>query len=225
MDRTVTRLTAQKRNPNRINVFLDDEFAFSLDRLAAAWLEIGQTISPSRIQELIQNDALENSHRKVMNLLSIRPRTAHEIQQYLIKTGLPPTTREIILGRLKETGLLSDTKFALAWTENRQTMHPRSQRMIAMEMRNKGIAREDIEFALAQSDDDSNLARNLVEQLKHKFNGLDRQTFRRKMTGILARKGFDSEIIQQTVQQTWQDWNGERTTLETKEDVEWKTTS
>ena len=34
----ITALTVQKKNPNRVNVHLDGEFAFGLARIVAAWL-------------------------------------------------------------------------------------------------------------------------------------------------------------------------------------------
>ena len=50
MGRKITALKAQKRNSQRINVYLDDEFAFGLSRFAAAWLQIGQELSPKKLK-------------------------------------------------------------------------------------------------------------------------------------------------------------------------------
>jgi hypothetical protein len=52
MTREVTALKAQKKNPNRINVYLDGEFAFGLARIVAAWLTIGQHLSEVDIDRL-----------------------------------------------------------------------------------------------------------------------------------------------------------------------------
>ena len=59
MGRKVTALKKQKRNAQRINVYLDGEFAFGLSRYAAAWLQVGQELSPEKIQELQEVDAQE----------------------------------------------------------------------------------------------------------------------------------------------------------------------
>ena len=50
MDQKITALKAQKRNPNRINVYLDGIFAFGLARVVAAWLQVGQTLSDEKIE-------------------------------------------------------------------------------------------------------------------------------------------------------------------------------
>ena len=69
MGRKVTALKAQKRNSQRINVYLDDEFAFGLSRYAATWLQIGQELSPEKIKELQDIDAQEVAYQRALNLL------------------------------------------------------------------------------------------------------------------------------------------------------------
>ena len=56
MGKRITKITAQKRNPNRVNIFLDGEFAFSLDRLNAAWLTKGRQLSESEIEQLLTKE-------------------------------------------------------------------------------------------------------------------------------------------------------------------------
>ena len=49
MNHRITAIQAQKRNPQRVSVFLDGEFAFGLSRIVAAWLAVGQEISDEKI--------------------------------------------------------------------------------------------------------------------------------------------------------------------------------
>mgnify|MGYP000952684904 FL=1 len=77
MDRTITALTAQKKNPQRINVFLDGEFAFGLQRIVAAWLIVGQTLSEEKINQLRSDDQSEIAYQKAINLLSYQIGRAH----------------------------------------------------------------------------------------------------------------------------------------------------
>ena len=59
MEKTVTAFKIQKRNPQRVNVYLDNEFAFGLYRVTAAWLEIGQVLTEERMRELQVADESE----------------------------------------------------------------------------------------------------------------------------------------------------------------------
>ncbi len=43
-ERRITSLKVQKKNPNRVSIYLDEEFAFGVSRIVAAWLHVGQDI-------------------------------------------------------------------------------------------------------------------------------------------------------------------------------------
>ena len=68
MDQEITALKAQKKNPNRISVFLDGEYAFGLARIVAAWLKIGQVLSEEDIDRLKQQDTMEVAYQKGLQL-------------------------------------------------------------------------------------------------------------------------------------------------------------
>ena len=55
----ITALQVQKRNPNRVNIHLDGEFAFGVARIVAAWLRIGQELSEEKIGQLQAEDGRE----------------------------------------------------------------------------------------------------------------------------------------------------------------------
>jgi len=52
MKKTITEISAQKRNRRRVNISLDGSYAFSLDRLTAAWLQVGRELSEAEIEKL-----------------------------------------------------------------------------------------------------------------------------------------------------------------------------
>ena len=72
--RKITAIEVQKKNPNRVNISLDDQFAFGLSRLAAAWLKVGQTLSEEKIADLQSADAREVAFQKAMRFLGYRAR-------------------------------------------------------------------------------------------------------------------------------------------------------
>ena len=50
--RKITAIEVQKRTPNRVNIYLDGEFAFGLSRIVAVWLRTGQELSEEKIEQL-----------------------------------------------------------------------------------------------------------------------------------------------------------------------------
>ena len=117
--RKVTALKAQKRNPERINVYLDGEYVFSLARIVAAWLQIGQELDDEKITQLRERDSLEKAHQAALHLLSYRPRAEQEIRRKLTEKGYAEVEIDTVIERLRIGGLLGDSQFAREWATNR----------------------------------------------------------------------------------------------------------
>lgn len=202
MEHTVTALTLQKRNRQRVNVYLDGEFAFGLARIVAAWLEVGQKISDERIAELQAEDALEVAYQRALRLLEYRPRTAAEIRTKLQENKIPEESIAAVMERLQNAGLLNDEGFVQAWVENRSELRPRSRRALAYELKQRGVDPELIDQSLAEVDDEE-LAYQAALKQSRKYQNLEWQDFRQKMYGFLARRGFDYETSAPAVARVW----------------------
>jgi regulatory protein len=209
MERRITALTAQRKNPNRINVFLDGEFVFGLYRITAAWLRIGELLSEERITRLQEQDGLEVAYQRALEFLSYRPRSEKEIRQRLTEKGYTENSVEAVLERLRRAGLVSDEQFAHAWTENRVTFRPRSRRMVAAELRQKGIGQETIEQTLNEMPAEDALAYEAGKKYSRRLEGLSWEDFRQKMAGHLGRKGFGYGTVAEVTKRIWQEMHDE----------------
>jgi len=104
-----------------------------------------------------------------------------------------------VLYRLQEQGFIDDEAFARAWSESRQRSKKLSKRVIAGELREKGISGEIIDEVCSEIDQDTEYAIALeMGQRKYRpISHLDPEVIRRRMHGALARRGFSSSIINQ----------------------------
>ena len=204
MGRKITALKRQKRNSQRISVYLDGAYAFGLSRFAAAWLEVGQELSPEKIRQLQEADAQEVAYQRALNYLSYRPRSEREVRQNLQKHAIPDAAIEETLARLRRNGLVNDLQFARDWVENRSTFRPRGRRALVMELRQKGIDRETIEAALRDLDEES-LAYRAASKQARRYRDLEWADFRRKLNAFLARRGFGYESAQPAVERAWKE--------------------
>ncbi len=202
--RKVTAVEAQKKNPNRVNIYLDDQFAFGLSRIVAAWLSVGQVLSEEKITALQAEDAREVAFQRACRLLSYRPRSVDEIRKNLEKNEIPPETIAQTLVRLEELGLLGDAAFARAWVENRSTFRPRSKRALGLELRQKGIDQETIQSALDTVTDEEPLAMQAAQKQARRLARCDWPQFRQRLGGFLARRGFSYEVIAPVVRRVWE---------------------
>lgn len=205
MEHKITALKAQKRNPNRINVYLDGSFAFGLARIVAAWLQIGQVISDEKIQTLQSQDTVEVAYQKALHFLSFRPRTENEIRRKLKDAGFEEEIADPILQRLRDAGMVSDTEFARNWIESRGTFKPRGRRALTQELRQKGVSEEIIHAALVEMDDESDLAYRAGLRYAKRLTQADWETFRERLTAFLGRRGFSYGTIAPQVRKIWED--------------------
>ncbi|HSL31865.1 MAG TPA: RecX family transcriptional regulator [Anaerolineales bacterium] len=198
----ITAITVQKRSPNRVNVHLDGEFAFGLARIVAAWLRIGQELSEEKIQQLQLEDARERAYQQAMLFLSYRARSESEIRQNLRKHEIPDPVIEQTLERLRQDGLANDQQFARSWVENRSAFRPRSGRLMAMELRQKGLSNEAVTSAVADVDDAA-LAYEAAQKRVSRLKSLEWNEFRKKLSDFLARRGFSYSVIAPVVTRVW----------------------
>lgn len=198
----ITTITAQKSDPNRVNVYLDGEFAFGLARITAAWLKVGEELEEDKIRKLQADDAKEHAIQQALLFLSYRARSESEIRTNLRKHEIPEDVIEQTIERLRQDGLANDGQFAKAWIENRSTFRPRSRRMLAMELRQKGLDDETASIALENIDDEA-LAYEAASKKIKRFRELDWKEYRKKLAEFLARRGFSYSVISPVVTRLW----------------------
>jgi regulatory protein len=99
--RKITAIEAQKNNPKRVNLHLDGEFAFGLDRFVAAWLTVGQSLEEEKIAQLQAEDSQEKAYQQAMLFLSYRARSETEIRKNLEKHEIPQAVIDETVERLR----------------------------------------------------------------------------------------------------------------------------
>jgi len=202
----ITALVVQKRNPNRVNVYLNGEFAFGLARIVAAWLRVGLELDEEKIKQMQVEDAKERAIQQALLFLSYRARSESEIRQNLRKHEYPAEVIDQTLERLRQDGLANDDQFARAWVENRSAFRPRSSRMMAMELWQKGLDQEAVSSAVEDVDDEA-LAYEAAQKRAPRFKDLEWIGFRKKLSEFLARRGFSYSVIAPVVTRIWNETN------------------
>ena len=208
MKHKITALKLQKRNQQRVNVYLDGEFAFGLAKIVAAWLQVGDEISAEKIAQLQEEDNLEVAYQRALTALNYRPRSEREVRQHLKKKGFAEDVIDAVIQRLQNNQFIDDDRFAELWIENRSESRPRGKRALAYELRQRGIDTDIIERSLLDVDEET-LAHQAAQKQARKLKTLEWVDFRKKMYGYLSRRGFSYEISAPIVAQVWAEIQGE----------------
>jgi regulatory protein len=200
----VTAIRTGKRE-KRVNVFLDGRFAFSLEAEVAVkqGLGVGQELSEGDIEALARADLFQRCLNAALLYLSYRPRSEAELRQRLHRRGFDGDNVEAAVVRLREQGLVNDLAFAQFWKDNRESFRPRSQRLTRLELKQKGVAEDIIDQAVAEINDEDSAYRAAVGKART-LPRADYHVFRRRLGEYLKRRGFGYGVITRTVERVWQ---------------------
>jgi regulatory protein len=202
---TITLLERQKNNPERVNVYLDGEFAFGLNEMDAVTLRKGQQLTESEIDELRQKDAVVKAVDYAANLLSYRPRSTKEIRERLLKHSFNDVVADAAIEKLLGLGYLDDRAFARFWIEDRNRFKPLGRRALSFELRNKGIEQAIIQELLEEIVDEGGGAYEAALKRVRQMRGTTKREFKQKIGAFLQRRGFGYEAVNGALNQLIQE--------------------
>lgn len=152
-------------------------------------------------------DPYDEAYVKAIKFLSYRPRSEKEVRDNLLKKKkYDSVVIERVISTLREQRFLNDHDFAKWWVNSRKRFKLRAERIIKLELRQKGVAKEIIDesFQIREDDeqgmqDDGALALKLVKKQLPRYKGVPKNEVYKKLGGFLARRGFDWETIKKAI--------------------------
>ncbi len=195
---TITALEAQKHSTERVNVYLEGEFAFGLAVIHAVNLRPGMWLSDEDIAALRTADEVERARERALDYLSYRPRSVAEVQRYLLERDFSASAVEDVLQGLQRVGLVDDVIFAQYWRDNREQFRPRGKPALVQELQQKGVQSADIQAALTDYDEVT-AARRVAEEQGRRLKHLPPEVFKRRLIQRMARRGFAYDLIQEVL--------------------------
>lgn len=139
----------------------------------------------------------------VYDRLAVSARSRADLEQTLAKKQVSAEVARAILDKFEDAGLVDDAEFAHAWVQGRQRSKGLSSRVLAMELKRKGVADDLIAEALEDLDPVAEVeaAHRLVQTKLRSMAKLDETTKIRRLTGLLARKGYAPQVAFDVVRQ------------------------
>lgn len=206
----ITNLTSQQNDPNRVNVFIDDKYKFSLDvsQVVSLGVKVGREYSEQELAELEQESQFGKLYARALEYCLMRPHSAKEVRDYLWrktratryrskKTGemkeRPGVSQELadrVFERLVERSYIDDRAFARYWVENRKQTSGISRRKLELELRSKGVSGEIISESLeAVGRDDLAELSKVIAKKRHRYSD------ERKLIQYLVSQGFSYQDV------------------------------
>ena len=212
----ITKMKQGVKNPNRVNVFVNNEFAFSLDvaQVVDFKLKVGKELSFEELEELKRASEFGKLYQRALEWVLMRPRSIRETRDYLIKKlrsspsggssqGASPSLissgesfefLDTIISQLLSKGYLDDRRFAEFWVQNRFVKKGVSQKRLAMELTKKGVAKNIIEEVLGGRDEEEEL-RKMIAKKRSRYDDPE------KLMVYLCRQGFSYELVRKVMEE------------------------
>ncbi|MFB1052137.1 recombination regulator RecX [Paraliobacillus sp. JSM ZJ581] len=199
----ISRITIQKKNKHRYNIFLDqhgnESYGFSVeeDTLIAEHLRKGMKIDQATIDTLIKKDNLHKGYSLSLQYLSYRMRSVKEMYDYLVKKELDETQIQVIIERLKKEKWLDDQLFAVAFVRTKIQTTSKGPLLIKKELIEKGVSSQVAEIGLTYYSFEQQVEK-ASKLITKKQNRNNKASFRQQLNKIkqsLVQKGFTQEAI------------------------------
>lgn len=132
-----------------------------------------------------------------------RAKSKGELLAHLKKRGIEDDIASATIYRLQEAGLINDAEFAKAWTQSRHTSKKLSKRIIAGELRTRGVDQNSIDEALDEIDDEDEyrMAFSLSMKKYSTMSRLESDVQVRRIQSLLQRKGFGFGVIGRVIRE------------------------
>lgn len=205
----ITAINIQSRNNNRVNVFVDEKYSFSLDiyQVSDLGLRVDQEIDEVELNRLNQESSFGKIYARCLEYCLVRPRSEKEVREYLFKKTKPSLSRsgelkpgisigliDRTINRLLEKGYIDDLKFAKFWIENRFLSKGISNRKLTAELKSKGVSGDIINNVFSEvSRSDNDEIKKMIAKKRPRYN--DEQ----KLIAYLIRQGFKYDDVKRAL--------------------------
>jgi regulatory protein len=202
---TITLITEQRRAANRRNVFLDGAFAFgcNLNVIARFRLREGLVLTPEQVDQILAGEVRQECFDAAVRSLESRLHGRAELKKKLMKKQWGESVVDGVLDDLTRMNYLDDAKFAVARATSAAKHKHHGRRRAMIELARKGIKSDDATRALDQvyaAHDSAAVAMQLAMKQAPRLRAMDPAAARRRLTGMLQRRGFDFDAIRPVIE-------------------------
>jgi regulatory protein len=203
----ITKIAEQKRRKTRRSVYLDGQFAFGchLNVVARFRLREGMRLDEAQVKEIGLGEVKQECFDHALKLLSTRLHSTAEIRRKLSRREYGEEVVDAVIADLMRLGYLDDAQFARAKAQMAAKYKKQGKRRAKVELIKAGVKGEVADGALNDVYDQTDtlaVARELARKQAPRLKKLDPQTARRRLAGMLQRRGFDYDEIKPVLDET-----------------------
>ena len=199
----VTEINPQKRKKDRYNIYLDGEYAGSLnaEMLVLGGIKMNKEISSTKFKEILKQDNDKYAFDLALKAIAAKRRTVFETRSYLLDREIDEASVDHAINKVLEYGYLNDLEYAKEFVSYYINAEKYGRLTIAYKLKTKGIEESIIHTAITAFSEDieRSIAQKHYDKLTVKYQNLSPFERKGKISRALAAKGFGFEIINSIV--------------------------
>ncbi len=196
----ITKISVQKKNQSRYNIFLDHVYAFAVDEdiLIKYHLTKGKELLEQDLIKVQHEDEIRKAYHLAIQFLSYRMRSALEIRTHLQRKEYADSIIDVVLNELSAQKYIDDLEFAKAYVRTYANSGKKGPLVLKRELTGKGVAERKINEALVEYNKEKQMkdAIHLGNKFAAQNKKLSERMLKQKLEYTLSTKGFPPEIIQ-----------------------------
>lgn len=209
----ITKIETGKRNKERVNVYIDDEYAFSINMelVYKFGLKVNEEVNKEKLIEISKSENLSKCKESALRTIERSYKTEKEIRDKLLSKEFDSETVDNTIDFLIEYGFIDDSKFVSMYIKDRIRTQGRNK--IRYSLISKGVNKLLIEEAFSTLDRDDEMERAIVLCEKKYLNISKREDddfkIKNKLTRYLLGRGYDYDIAKEVIKEVFIKYKGE----------------
>ena len=199
MEGIITKIETQKKNKNRVNVFIDEEYKFACDEELVYRYKLakGQKVDVNKIEEIAEEDNFIKGKNYAFRIIEKSYKTKSQVVDKLKGRGYDDKVINKIINLLEEYNLIDDRVYVKAYIKDNLSKQGKTK--LLYNLKGKGI-KEDIILDELYSISDNSLEQAAYNAAEKKYKLLikretDSFKLKQKLSSFLLSRGYDYEII------------------------------
>lgn len=206
----ITKLETQKNNKEKVNVFVDDKYSFSLtlNGLIESKLREGSEVTEEQISLIKKQDNPKLATLQALNIISYSMKTEKELIQKLKEKDFDDNSIEYAIENMKKYGYVDDEAYVISYIKNKAIPQKFGERKIIQNLSQKGIDNSLIKEKINELYNDDDKKENVMllsEKYLSKLNKYDDIKKKQKLYNYLLGKGFSYDLISYACKKVFKD--------------------
>ena len=202
----VTQIRPVTRQKYRIEAEGLPPFVLYKGEVSRYHLEKDKELSMETYREILEEVLIKRAKLRTLHLLEQGDRTRKGLEERLLQNGYPPEAVEAALAYVGSFHYVDDKRYAVNYIQNQKNRKGRAR--ILMELRNKGVSQEDIDYAFQETEEGADTRERIRELIRKKRKGPGKmeEKERQRLYGFLMRRGFASSDILSVLRESAGEW-------------------